>query len=155
MGDCTADPSCSAKVLYVKGRQHPVKIYHTAVSQADYVDTAMRTFFQIHTDQPPGDVLIFLPGISACCTVLLDTSQLRSGQEDIESLEKSIELYAKRLPADAMAVSSLTPSTTHRFLTELCCTGDNLSSICCTSSIATVQDLSPNTQRHAEMYFGD
>ena len=54
--------SFSAKILYVKGRQHPVKIYHSAESQPDYVDSAMRTFFQIHTDQPPGDVLIFLPG---------------------------------------------------------------------------------------------
>jgi HrpA-like RNA helicase len=46
----------------VKGRQHPVKIYHATVSQVDYVDSALRTFFQIHTDQPAGDVLVFLPG---------------------------------------------------------------------------------------------
>lgn len=52
----------SARIVYVKGRQHPVKIYHTSVSQVDYVDAALRSFFQIHTDEPPGDVLIFLPG---------------------------------------------------------------------------------------------
>ena len=52
----------SAKIIYVKGRQHPVKIYHTVSSQSDYVDAALRTFFQIHVDNPPGDVLIFLPG---------------------------------------------------------------------------------------------
>lgn len=52
----------SAKIVYVKGRQHPVKIYHTAISQLDYVDAALRSFFQIHIDEPPGDVLIFLPG---------------------------------------------------------------------------------------------
>lgn len=80
--------SSSAKILYVKGRQHPVKIYHAAESQLDYTDAAMRTFFQIHTDQPAGDVLIFLPG-----------------QEDIESLQKSIELYAKQLPSDKPSVS--------------------------------------------------
>jgi HrpA-like RNA helicase len=49
----------------------------------------MRTFFQIHIDQPPGDVLIFLPG-----------------QEDIESLEASIKLYANQLPIDHPAVRS-------------------------------------------------
>ncbi|KAH7912940.1 P-loop containing nucleoside triphosphate hydrolase protein [Hygrophoropsis aurantiaca] len=76
-----------ARVLYVKGRQHSVQIYHTAVSQTDYVDAALRTFFQIHTDKPPGDVLIFLPG-----------------QEDIESLDKSIKLYARRLPEERMSV---------------------------------------------------
>ncbi|KZT19970.1 P-loop containing nucleoside triphosphate hydrolase protein [Neolentinus lepideus HHB14362 ss-1] len=77
----------NCKILYVKGRQHSVKIYHTAESQVDYVDAALRTFFQIHVDHPPGDVLIFLPG-----------------QEDIESLDKSIRLYANRLPVDKMAV---------------------------------------------------
>lgn len=53
-----------AKILYVQGRQHPVKIYHSSQGQIDYVDAAMRTFYQIHTDYPPGDVLIFLPGMS-------------------------------------------------------------------------------------------
>ncbi|KAJ7456275.1 hypothetical protein B0H11DRAFT_2244177 [Mycena galericulata] len=48
--------------------------------QTDYVDTVLRTFFQIHIDQPPGDVLIFLPG-----------------REDIESLRKAIELLARQL----------------------------------------------------------
>jgi len=56
-------PFFRAKILYIKGRQHPVKIYHTTETQLDYVDAAMRTFFQVHTDQPPGDVLIFLPGM--------------------------------------------------------------------------------------------
>ncbi len=46
----------------MKGRQHPVKIYHSATDQMDYLDAALRTFFQIHMDQPPGDVLVFLPG---------------------------------------------------------------------------------------------
>lgn len=55
---------CSAKILYVKGRQHPVQIFHATTSVSDYVDAALRTFYQIHVDQPPGDVLIFLPGIN-------------------------------------------------------------------------------------------
>ena len=49
----------------------------------------MRTFFQIHIDNPPGDVLIFLPG-----------------QEDIESLEASIKSYANQLPVNHPAVRS-------------------------------------------------
>ncbi|KAF5383681.1 hypothetical protein D9615_003641 [Tricholomella constricta] len=77
----------NAKILYIKGRQHPVKLYYSSEGQTDYVDSAMRTFFQIHTDQPPGDVLIFLPG-----------------QEDIESLEKSIKLFADQLPKDETEV---------------------------------------------------
>jgi ATP-dependent RNA helicase DHX33 len=53
----------SAKIVYVKGRQHPVQIFHATIGVSDYVDAALRTFYQIHVDQPPGDVLIFLPGI--------------------------------------------------------------------------------------------
>ncbi|KAK0485634.1 ATP-dependent RNA helicase Prh1 [Armillaria novae-zelandiae] len=75
------------KILYVKGRQHPVKVYHAATDQMDYLDAALRTFFQIHMDQPPGDVLMFLPG-----------------QEDIESLEKSIQSLNRRLPPGRMEV---------------------------------------------------
>ncbi|KAH7887416.1 P-loop containing nucleoside triphosphate hydrolase protein [Phlebopus sp. FC_14] len=88
-----------ARILYIKGRQHPVQTFHTATSQTDYVDSALRTFFQIHVDKPPGDVLVFLPG-----------------QEDIESLEKSIKMYARRLPEERMSVlicpmyASLPPS---------------------------------------------
>ncbi|KAF9523914.1 ATP-dependent RNA helicase Prh1 [Crepidotus variabilis] len=77
----------NAKILYVQGRQHPVKIYHSATSVLDYTDAALRTFFQIHTDSAPGDVLIFLPG-----------------QEDIESLQKSIQLFASQLPVSALGV---------------------------------------------------
>ena len=65
IGALVANQVRSAKILYVKGRQHPVKIYHSSEGQSDYVDSALRTFFQIHTDQPPGDVLIFLPGVSS------------------------------------------------------------------------------------------
>src|SRR6266571_8315788 len=83
-----ASQTSSAKILYIKGRQHPVKIYHSSESQLDYTEAAMRTFFQIHTDQPPGDVLVFLPG-----------------QEDIESLQKSIQLYSQQLPVDTPTVS--------------------------------------------------
>ncbi|KAJ7439793.1 hypothetical protein B0H11DRAFT_2354505 [Mycena galericulata] len=60
--------------------QHPVKIYRCTQGQTDYVDAVLRTFFQIHVDQPLGDVLIFLPG-----------------REDIESLRKVIELLARQL----------------------------------------------------------
>ena len=70
-------------MVYVKGRQHPVTIYHTVNSQPDYVDAALRTFFQVHLDQGPGDVLIFLPGqedIESCRGVRV-SSQTRGMHE--------------------------------------------------------------------------
>ncbi|KZT64270.1 P-loop containing nucleoside triphosphate hydrolase protein [Daedalea quercina L-15889] len=76
-----------ARVTYIQGRQYPVTIYHTTVSQPDYVEAAMRTFWQIHMDQPPGDVLIFLPG-----------------QEDIEGVDRSIKLFADRSPRELPSI---------------------------------------------------
>ena len=99
----------SAPILYVKGRQHPVQIFHTVVGQMDYIDSALRTFFQIHVDKPPGDVLIFLPGLSFNGGSFRAYSLLSTGQEDIESLEKSIKMYAKQLPLERMGVSLSTP----------------------------------------------
>lgn len=65
----------------------------------------MRTFFQIHTDQAPGDVLIFLPGSFHRFSGPSPHAHLRiAGQEDIESLEKSVRLFANQLPQDAMEV---------------------------------------------------
>ncbi|KAL5524532.1 PRH1 [Sanghuangporus sanghuang] len=77
----------NTKILYVKGRQHPVEIFHTIRSQPDYADATVRTFFQIHLDYEPGDVLIFL-----------------AGQEDIEAVQESIKTYSKQLPLGQMSV---------------------------------------------------
>ncbi|CDZ97490.1 p-loop containing nucleoside triphosphate hydrolase protein [Phaffia rhodozyma] len=67
-------------ILYVRGRQHPVKIYHTEEDSDQYEDLAVRTFFQIHTARPDGDVLIFL-----------------SGQEDIDNLAQQIKFLSNQL----------------------------------------------------------
>ena len=66
------DSRTSAKILNIKGRQHAVKIFYTAQPQEDFSEAAMKTFFQIHVEQPPGDVLIFLPGM-ACRSSTRDT----------------------------------------------------------------------------------
>jgi len=97
---------CRARILYIKGRQHPVVIFHTAESQSDYVDAALRTFFQVHTSQPPGDVLIFLPG-TPLNTPDVDFLTPSPGQDDIESLAESIQLYVNQLPRDRMKVGTL------------------------------------------------
>ncbi|KAF9778682.1 P-loop containing nucleoside triphosphate hydrolase protein [Thelephora terrestris] len=88
-----------AELIYVKGRQYAVRIFHTPAGQPDFVEAALRTFFQIHTSNSAGDVLIFLPG-----------------QEEIENLLSSINFYARQLPQGVMPVlvypmySSLHPS---------------------------------------------
>ncbi|CAG8739415.1 3057_t:CDS:2, partial [Ambispora leptoticha] len=77
----------TSTILSIPGRQFPVTVYNTLEPQADYLDAALITTFQIHTEQPPGDILIFLPG-----------------QEDIETLEKLINDYGTTLSSDKLKI---------------------------------------------------
>ncbi|CAJ0650321.1 6589_t:CDS:10 [Entrophospora sp. SA101] len=71
----------------LKGRQFPVTINYLPKPQPDYLDVALITVMKVHTEEPQGDVLVFLPG-----------------QEDIEILEKLINECGTTLPADKMKV---------------------------------------------------
>ncbi|KAG0659288.1 putative ATP-dependent RNA helicase dhr2 [Rhodotorula mucilaginosa] len=66
----------NAPVLYISGRQHKVAVKYTSTPQDDFLDSALKTVFQIHAKYPPGSILVFLPG-----------------QEEIESLAASIRAY--------------------------------------------------------------
>ncbi|KAM0789668.1 hypothetical protein ACM66B_006531 [Microbotryomycetes sp. NB124-2] len=69
-----------APVLFVQGRQFSVRVRYTAEPVNDYLDAALKTVYAIHMNQPPGDVLVFLPG-----------------QDDIESLAALILGYRQDL----------------------------------------------------------
>jgi len=60
-----------APVFEVPGRRYPVQTYYTKAPEADYLDACIVTILQIHTTQPPGDILVFL-----------------TGQEEIETAEQ-------------------------------------------------------------------
>lgn len=73
-------------ILYVKGRQHEVTMFHTDEPVQEWTDAALRTVLQIHVSRPPGDILVFM-----------------TGQEEIDTLARSLELYSSELPAWAEA----------------------------------------------------
>ncbi|XP_028778182.1 LOW QUALITY PROTEIN: pre-mRNA-splicing factor ATP-dependent RNA helicase DEAH10-like, partial [Neltuma alba] len=70
-----------AKAVHVQGRQFPVDIFYTRHAEADYLDASLITIFQIHLEEGPGDILVFL-----------------TGQEEIESIERLINERLKQLP---------------------------------------------------------
>ncbi|XP_029649141.1 ATP-dependent RNA helicase DHX33 [Octopus sinensis] len=75
----------SCPVLYLEGRQFPVKLYYTSEHQSDYSFSALVTVFQIHREVPPDeDILVFL-----------------TGQEEIESIVKQIRDISKDLIGEA------------------------------------------------------
>ncbi|KAL6568181.1 Pre-mRNA-splicing factor ATP-dependent RNA helicase DEAH10 [Orobanche hederae] len=70
-----------ARAVHIQGRQHPVDILYTYQPEQDYEDAALITIFQIHLDEGPGDILVFLPG-----------------REQIESIERFLQECLPKLP---------------------------------------------------------
>ncbi|KAK4484045.1 hypothetical protein RD792_011260 [Penstemon davidsonii] len=70
-----------ARAVHVQGRQYPVDILYTNQPETDYVDAALITIFQIHLEESPGDILVFL-----------------TGQEEIESIERLVQDRLPKLP---------------------------------------------------------
>ncbi|KAL8171568.1 hypothetical protein V2J09_023372 [Rumex salicifolius] len=72
-----------AKVVHVPGRQFPIDIYYSYNAHSDYVDATITTILQIHLDEGPGDMLVFL-----------------TGQEEIEAVQTLVQDRLKQLPAE-------------------------------------------------------
>ena len=51
-----------APLMKVPGRLHPVEIFYTQEPERDYLEAAIRTVVQIHVNEKPGDILVFLTG---------------------------------------------------------------------------------------------
>ncbi|GFZ10921.1 RNA helicase family protein [Actinidia rufa] len=79
-----------AKAVHVQGRQFPVDILYTRHPETDYVDAALITIFQIHLEEGPGDILVFL-----------------TGQEEIESSERLVKERLRQLPEDKQMLKVL------------------------------------------------
>ncbi|KAI3467237.1 hypothetical protein Pfo_023900 [Paulownia fortunei] len=77
-----------ARAVHVQGRQYPVDILYTHQPETDYIDAALITIFQIHLEEGPGDILVFL-----------------TGQEEIESIERLVQERLPKLPESKRKLS--------------------------------------------------
>ncbi|CAL5388165.1 unnamed protein product [Camellia sinensis] len=73
----------SAKAVHVQGRQFPVDILYTYHPEIDCIDVALITIFQIHLEEGPSDILVFL-----------------TGQEEIEYVEKLVQESLRQFLGD-------------------------------------------------------
>lgn len=70
-----------APIFNIPGRRFPVDIHYTKNPEANYIQAALTTIFQIHTTQElPGDILVFL-----------------TGQDEIETMQESLEEACHKL----------------------------------------------------------
>lgn len=77
-------------VFHIKGRTFPVKIYYTKTPELDYIEATIDTVIDVHTNNPPGDILVFLTGreeIETCCeTIVQKMSVLYKADPNLSEL---------------------------------------------------------------------
>merc|ERR1719284_34722 len=65
----------NSHIFTIPGRTFPVEILYTREPETDYLDASLITIMQIHLNEPPGDILLFLTGqeeIDTACEVLFE-----------------------------------------------------------------------------------
>jgi len=88
-----------APLMKVPGRKFPVELFYTPQPEKDYFEAAIRTVLQVHTCEPPGDILVFLTGEQEI------EDAVRKIQTDCDSLGPSfgpvnvVPLYSTLPPA--------------------------------------------------------
>ena len=76
-----------APIFSIPGRTFPVEILYSREPETDYLDASLITIMQIHLNEPPGDILLFLTGqeeIDTACEVLFE--RMKSMGSDIPDL---------------------------------------------------------------------
>ncbi|THW49061.1 ATP dependent RNA helicase [Aureobasidium pullulans] len=78
------------RIVNLEGRMFPVDIHYLTAPAEDYVERAVQTVFDIHTQEGEGDILIFLTGreeIDTCMSMIADRiPSLPKGSQALQPL---------------------------------------------------------------------
>lgn len=63
----------NCQIFKIPGRNYPVELLYSKDPETDYLDASLLCIMQIHLEEPPGDILLFLTGqeeIDTACQIL-------------------------------------------------------------------------------------
>ncbi|KAL6770172.1 hypothetical protein ACKKBG_A33890 [Auxenochlorella protothecoides x Auxenochlorella symbiontica] len=97
-------------LLSVEGRAHHVQVHYLDEPCSDYLAAAVEAALQVHRQELPGDILIFLTGQDECQAAvrLLEEESQKSGHRSGQLRLQAMPLYAG-LPA-AQQLEALSPA---------------------------------------------
>lgn len=104
------------RIVSLEGRMFPVDIHYLSSPAEDYVERAVQTVFEIASQEPEGDVLIFLTGreeIDACISSIAD--RLPSLSSSMQTL-LPLPLYAGLSTEQQMYVFEPAPENTRKVI---------------------------------------
>lgn len=110
------DNSDSCKVIALGGRSYPVDIMYSDKPVEDYVTAAVETTIQIHKEEKPGDILVFLTGRDEIQTALqLLSDYSRTILPNMQALQP-LPLFAGLSQAEQMYVFSPAAENTRKVI---------------------------------------
>ncbi|KAI1210337.1 P-loop containing nucleoside triphosphate hydrolase protein [Annulohypoxylon truncatum] len=77
-------------IVSLEGRMYPVDTLYLETPADDYVEKAISTVFDIHTQEPEGDILVFL-----------------TGREEIDTAVQAVVERSAQLPSECQAILAL------------------------------------------------
>lgn len=83
------DPTASS-IISLEGRTHPIDVLYLESPAEDYVEKAVSTVFDIHKNEPEGDILVFL-----------------TGREEIDRAVQAVEEHSNQLPPGSQSIKPL------------------------------------------------
>ncbi|KAJ2405254.1 hypothetical protein GGI10_005397, partial [Coemansia sp. RSA 2530] len=72
----TAEALGNATILSISGRVFPVDTHYLALPCENYLAASVEAVMNIHSNEPAGDILVFLPGKDDIARALADTHEL-------------------------------------------------------------------------------
>ncbi|KAI7886457.1 P-loop containing nucleoside triphosphate hydrolase protein [Lichtheimia hyalospora FSU 10163] len=99
----------TATILSLEGRMYPVDILYADQPVSDYVESTIQTVFDIHTKEPPGDILVFLTGRDEIDTVVAELYDRSRTLPDRSMALMPLPLYAGLTADEQLRIFQPTP----------------------------------------------
>ncbi|KAJ5957770.1 hypothetical protein N7501_012049 [Penicillium viridicatum] len=104
------------RIISLEGRMYPVDILFLESPAEDYIERAVKTVFDIHTQEPEGDILLFLTGREEIDTAIQLISERAATLHPKAPSLLSLPLYAGLTTEQQMYVFEPTPENTRKVI---------------------------------------
>ena len=106
----------TCRVVSIEGRSYPVDVLYLDEPSNDYLEKAVETVFNIHTQEPNGDVLVFLTGREEIETAIQKLSEMVASASRKAQVLQPLPLYAGLTTEEQMYVFSPAAENTRKVI---------------------------------------
>ncbi|CAL3972600.1 unnamed protein product [Diplocarpon coronariae] len=106
----------TGRIINLEGRMYPVDILYLEVPAEDYVEKAVQTVFDIHTEESEGDILVFLTGREEIDSVVQAISERAADLHSSAQTLMPLPLYAGLSTEQQMYVFEKSPENTRKVI---------------------------------------